>query len=98
MEAPKDVPPPEHGNRAVSGKWVFAAESGLKGQGIRGGVTFSPADRVLIGDGRDADKKPRGRWRQGWREGLEGPKPQDPRSPKAGALIGDGRGRRQEAP
>ena len=54
MVAPKDVPPPpEHGNRAISGKRVFVdVVKDLKVRSSRVRVTFNPTDRVLIRDER----------------------------------------------
>ena len=46
-------PPPEHRNRAISGKRVFVdVIKDLKLRSYRVMVTFNPADRVLIRDER----------------------------------------------
>ena len=51
MVAPKDVSPPEHRNRAISGKRVFVdVVKDLKVRSSRVRVTFNPTDRVLIRD------------------------------------------------
>ena len=53
MVAPKDVSPPEHRNRAISGQRVFVdVVKDLKVRSSRVRVTFNPADRVLIRDER----------------------------------------------
>ena len=53
MVAPKDVSPPEHRNRAISGKRVFIdVVKDLKVRSSRVRVTFNPADRVLKRDER----------------------------------------------
>ena len=53
MVAPKDVSPPEHRNRAISGESVFVdVVKDLKVRSSRVRVTFNPTDRVLIRDER----------------------------------------------
>ena len=53
MVAPKDVSPPEHRSRAISGKRVFVdVVKDLKVRSSRVRVTFNPTDRVLIRDER----------------------------------------------
>ena len=48
---PKRCVPPEHRNRAISGKMVFIdVVKDLKVRSSRVRVTFNPTDRVLIRD------------------------------------------------
>ena len=50
---PQRCVPPEHGNRAISGKRVFVdVVKDLKVRSSRVRVTFNPTDRVLIRDER----------------------------------------------